>query len=105
METDKLQQVIDWIETEPCLQSESEFLDMGGKLRDMIEIYTSFITQIPELKNAGIEIDEETILQQVKNLNDAIEQKDLIELYDTLKYEVADTFRIYREIKTEMEQG
>lgn len=104
MGTDKLQQVIDWIETEPCLQSESEFLDMGEKLRDMIEIYTSLITQAPELKNAGIEIDEEIILQQVKNLNDAIEHKDMIELYDTMKYEVADTFRIYREIKTEMGQ-
>lgn len=59
---------------------------------------------MPELKSAGIEIDEEIILQQVKNLNDAIQHKDMIELYDTLKYEVADTFHIYREIKMEMEQ-
>lgn len=104
MGTDKMQQMIDWIETEPCLQSESEFLDMGEKIRDIIEIYTSLITQVPELKSAGIEIDEEIILQQVKNLNDAIQHKDMIELYDTLKYEVADTFHIYREIKMEMEQ-
>ena len=41
MGTDKIQQMIDWIETEPCLQSESEFLDMGEKIRDIIEIYTS----------------------------------------------------------------
>lgn len=104
MRTDKIQQIIDWIETEPCLQNESEFLDMGEKIGDIIEIYTNFIKELPEFKTAGIEIDEDIILQQVKNLNDAIQNRDLIELYDTLKYEVADTFRIYREIKMEKEQ-
>lgn len=104
MRTDKIQQIIDWIETEPCLQNESEFLDMGEKIGDIIEIYTNFIKELPEFKTVGIEIDEDIILQQVKNLNDAIQHKDLIELYDTLKYEVADTFHIYREIKMEKEQ-
>ena len=105
MGKDKIQQVINWIETEPYLQSESEFLDMGEKIGDIIEIYTSLIEELPKFKAAGIEIDEEIILQHVKNLNDAIQHKDMIELYDTLNYEVADTFRIYREIKMEMEQG
>ena len=105
MGKDKIQQVINWIETEPYLQSESEFLDMGEKIGDIIEIYTSLIEELPKFKAAGIEIDEEIIFQQVKNLNDAIQHKDMIELYDTLNYEVADTFRIYREIKMEMEQG
>lgn len=104
MKADKIQQVIDWIETEPCLQSESEFVDIGEKLEDIIIIYTDFIKQLPELKNIGIDIQEEIILQQVKNLNDAIQHKDLIELYDTLKYEVAATFEIYKEIQMEMEQ-
>ena len=103
MGTDKIQQIIDWIKTEQCLQSESEFLDMSEIIRDIIEIYTSLIEELPKFKAAGIEIDEEIILQQVKNLNDAIQHKDMIELYDTLKYEVEDTFQIYREIK--MEQG
>lgn len=105
MEADRIQQVIDWIETEPCLQSESEFLDMGNKLKDIIEIYADFIGQLPELKDAGLDIEDELVLQQVKNLNDAIQHKDLIELYDTLKYEVSDTFYIYKEIKMETEQG
>lgn len=104
MEIDKIQKVIDWIGTDPCLKSESEFLDMGDKLKDIIDIYTSFIGQLPALKGAGLDIDEEIILQQVKNLNDAIQHKDLIELYDTLKYEVENTFEIYKEIKIEMEQ-
>lgn len=105
MEADRIQQVIDWIETEPCLQSESEFPDMGNKLKDIIEIYSDFVGQIPQLKYEGLNIDEEIILQQVQNLNEAVQCKDLIKLYDTLKYEVADTFGIYKEIKMEMEQG
>lgn len=103
MEADKIQQVIDWIETEPCLQSESEFPDMGEKLKEIITIYTDFIGQLPKLKHAGLDIDDDLILQQVKNLNDAIQRKDMIELYDTLKYEVAATFDIYKEIQMEME--
>lgn len=102
MEVDKIQQVVDWIKTEPCVQSESEFPDMGEKLKDIIEIYTDFIGQLPELKQAGLDIDEKIILQQVKNLYEAVENKDLIELYDTLEYEVKDTFLIYYEIKMEM---
>lgn len=104
METDKIQQIIDWIESEPCLQAESEFLDIEGKLKDIVEIYRDFIRRLPELKNAGLNIDEEIILQQIKNLNDAIQYKDMIELYDTLKYEVADAFDIYKEIQMEREQ-
>ena len=53
MEADRIQQVIDWIETEPCLQSESEFPDMGNKLKDIIEIYSDFVEQIPQLKYEG----------------------------------------------------
>lgn len=105
MEADQIQQVIDWIEAEPCSQSESDFPDMGDKLKEIIAIYTDFIEQLPELKYVGLDIEDELILQQVKNLNDAIQHKDLIELYDTLKYEVADTFRIYKESKMELEQG
>lgn len=102
MEIDKIEQVIDWIDTEPCLQSESEFLDMGDKLKNIIDIYTDFIEQSPVLKKNGLDIDEGIILQQVKNLNEAIQHKDLIELYDTLKYEVKNTFQIYKEIKMEI---
>ena len=104
MKAEKIQHILDWIATEPCLKSETEFLDMGDYLKIIIEIYTNLLTQLPEFKNVGIYIDEEIILQQVKNLNDAIQHKDLIELYDTLKYEVADTFEIYKEIQMEMEQ-
>lgn len=105
METDKIQQVIDWIDTDPWLQSESEFVNMGDKLKDIIYIYTDLIGNLSNLKQIGIDIDEEIILQQVKNLNDAIQHKDLIELYDTLKYEVAETFQIYKEIKMEKDNG
>lgn len=104
MKADKIQQVINWIEAEPCLQSESKFIDIGEKLEDIINIYTDFIKKLPELKNIGINIEEEIILQQVKNLNDAIQYQDMIELYDTLKYEVVATFDIYKEIRTEMER-
>lgn len=104
METDKIQRIIDWIETEPCLQVESGFLDIEDNLKDIVEIYRDFIRRLPELKNAGLNIEEEIILQQIKNLNDAIQHKDMIELYDTLKYEVADAFDIYREIQMEREQ-
>ena len=104
MGIEKIQQTLDWIATEPCLKSETEFLDMGDQLKDIIEIYTNLLTQLPELKNAGIDIDEEILLQQVKNLNDAIQHKDMMELYDTLKYEVAETFDIYKKIQTERKQ-
>ena len=104
MEIKKIQHTLDWIATEPCLKSETEFLDMGDQLKNIIEIYTNLLTQLPEFKNAGINIDEKILLQQVKKLDDAIQHKDMIELYDTLKYEVAGTFDIYKKIQMEREQ-
>lgn len=103
MERRKIEEVIEKITQEACLSEEEAFPSLEGYIQDIVAIYMSLIEALPAYKEQGIDLPEEVILQQVKNLEEAIQHKDMIKLYDTLKFEVLDTFNLYREIQVGME--
>ena len=102
MSIEEIANVLEKIEREDCLNEEETFASLEGYLQEIISVYMALIGDLPEYKKMGIDLPEEVILQQVKNLDEAVQYHDLIKLYDTLKYEVQDTFNLYKEIKIEM---
>lgn len=102
MSIEEIAKVLEKIEREDCLNEEETFASLEGYLQEIISVYMALIGDLPEYKKMGIDLPEEVILQQVKNLDEAVQYHDLIKLYDTLKYEVQDTFNLYKEIKIEM---
>ena len=69
------------------------------------QYYQEFLELIPDLNEIGMEIDANKLVEQLRNLSDAIERKDKVLLFDTLYYEITDTMRLFNEIKEIMEQG
>lgn len=67
--------------------------------------YREFIELIPQLNDIGMEIDMKTLVNQIKTLSTALEKRDSVIIFDTLRYEVKDILRLYGEIKEIMEQG
>lgn len=104
MKSNEIEAVIRKIKAEACLSEEETFLSVEEYLTDMIGVYQTLLDKLPEYIDKGIDIPSDIILQQVKNLDEAVRRKDLIKLYDTLKYEVINTFELYREIQIEMGQ-
>lgn len=102
MEIHKVKEVIEKIQSEACVSEEETFRALEGYLPDIIAVYMALIEELPVYKQQGVELPEDVILQQVRNLEEAVQHKDMIKLYDTLKYEVLNTFEIYHELKTEM---
>lgn len=80
------------------------YIKMKDILVTITETYNEFIKIVPDLNNIGMEIDMEIILGQLRNMSEAIEKRDKVQLFDTLKYEVWSTLDLYREIRTIMEQ-
>lgn len=68
------------------------------------QYYQEFIVLIPNLNRIGLEIDANKMLEQLRQLSNAIERKDKVMLFDTLYYEITDTMNLFNEIKEIMEQ-
>lgn len=81
------------------------YSDLEKILPHIEKYYREFIELIPQLNNIGMEIDMKTLVNQIKTLSAALEKRDSIIIFDTLRYEVKDTLRLYDEIKEIMEQG
>lgn len=62
------------------------------------------ISEIPYYRQLGVDLPDDVILAQLNNLLEAFEQKDTIMLADSLKYELADTLEVYKEILTQLDQ-
>ncbi len=58
----------------------------------------SFLNNINYYNAKGENIQEEVIVEQLKRLLCGIEKNDPIMVADTLKYEIKESFRIYREL-------
>lgn len=98
-------EVIDKINTEIYDGNYGKAFIMAGKsLKDISEIMQDLINYIPVLKDCGIEIPLEVVMGQLNNLMDAYEHKDTMMLWDTLNYEIKDTFEYYIEIIKEFEK-
>lgn len=98
----ELATLINVIESETYLSEEYVFPRLEQYLKDLIAVYMQLIQDLPGLKARGIDLPEDVILQQVKNLDDAVAHKDMILLRDTMKYEVLNTLQVYREIQMGM---
>lgn len=73
-------------------------------LKYIQKYYEEFIELIPHLNKIGMSIDMMSVVGQIKTLSDALEKRDGVIVFDTLKYEVKDTLGLYGEIKEIMEQ-
>lgn len=102
MEINKIEAAIEKIKCEECLCEEETFSSIECYLQDVVEVYMALIEELSFFREAGIDLPEDVILQQVKNLEEAMLHKDVIKLYDTFKYEVLNTFEVYRDICLEM---
>lgn len=80
------------------------FIMIGESLKYISDIMQDFIQYIPIFKECGIDIPLEVVVGQLNNLMDAYEHKDTMMLWDTLNYEIKDTFEYYIEIKKEFEK-
>ena len=81
---------------------EHEFFG-GVELKRMGEhlekVYMDFLNLIPSLNKIGMNIDKNLVLGQISNLTEAIKRKDLVLLFDTLRYEILDTLHFYCEVR------
>lgn len=71
---------------------------LSGIIPDINKLYQDFINIIPKLNEIGFDISMEGIISQIKELSDAIENRDKVLMFDTLNYEVKDTLEFYDEI-------
>lgn len=98
MDTENLLKKIDSM-IQKIYQSENEiYKDLDESMPSVQQHYIKFLEMIPELQKEGIEIDSNIILQQLKNLSAAIENKDTVLLYDTLQFEVKPLLEVYQEV-------
>lgn len=65
---------------------------------ELNNVIMKLISEIPYYRQLGVDLPEKVILEQLNNLLVAFEQKDTIMLADSLKYELADTLEVYKEI-------
>lgn len=66
--------------------------------------YEEFISLLPDLNAIGINIKLERLVQDMRDISDAIEKKDKVLLFDTLNYRVKETLGWYMQIKNIMEE-
>ncbi len=103
-----IKEIINCIEklTEEMFRADINIYEkINGILSDVQREYGEFIALMPELNRIGMDMDADAAVAQLRNLSDAIEHRDTVQLYDTLKCEISDTLGVYAEIKNIMEQG
>lgn len=98
-------QKIENVNDEICFCEYSKaFGSVGELLKEISDIMQDLIEYIPIFKECGIDIPLEVVVGQLNNLMDAYEHKDTMMLWDTLNYEIKDTFEYYIEIIKEFEK-
>ena len=85
--------------------------NQGGNNRKIIEcikeinvVLQEFIQRIEEFRQYGVDIPEQVILEQMRNLMSGFESKDSVLLADTMDYEITNTILFYNDILTELEK-
>jgi hypothetical protein len=73
-------------------------------IKNLNGILKEFIGRIEEFLSYGVDIPEEVILTQMKNLMDGFENQDSVLLADTLEYEIKNTILFYNDILNELEK-
>lgn len=79
------------------------------KFNSLINELTNILSEILDGKEIfsrlEVKFPEEVIIQQINNLADAIENKDVILLTDTLNYEIKNTLLFYIDVINELEKN
>ena len=78
--------------------SDNSFEATVNMTKYISKIYEELIGLIPMLKEQGVDLPIDILIAQLKNYNQAIENKDVMMLTDSINYEVLDTVSLYREI-------
>lgn len=71
-------------------------------MKSLNEVLKEFIGRIDEFRGYGVEVPENIILTQMKNLMEGFEKGDSILLADTMEYEIRNTILFYNDILTEL---
>lgn len=76
--------------------------EISAIIPELNGIITKLLSEIPYYRQLGVDLPEDVIIAQLNNLLEAFEQKDIVMLADTLKYEISDTLQVYEEILTQL---
>lgn len=79
------------------------YKELSAVLGKLNEIIVSFVSIIPELNRQGLELSEDMIVRQLKNVVDGFEFHDNILLADSLEYEIMDSLGVYSEILAQIQ--
>jgi len=74
-----------------------EICEMFPKINQLL---LKLIGDRDRYKEIGIEVPQNILISQVKNFLDAFENKDVLMLADTMKYEIYEGLSYYRELLT-----
>lgn len=101
----KLQETVKKI-AEKLWQNESGVLKEVDRILPQLTMFLQEFLIVGEQMNAqGEDFPLEVLVQQVKNLDEAYREKDIIMLADTMEYEINNSMEVYIEILESMETG
>lgn len=83
---------------EQCLEHAAELLP------DMIHIFQELFA-MADRRQEGIEIPVDVLEQQLENFEHSYRQRDIVQLADTLEYEILESICFYIEILKSVEQN
>lgn len=73
-------------------------------MKEVNTILKEFIQRIEEFQSYGVEVPQDVILSQMRNLVEGFENRDRVLLADTLEYEIFNTILFYNDILKELEK-
>lgn len=99
------EQVIDMMDT--CIQNLWESSGAGNKeliscIKKLNLVLKEFTDRVPEFQKLGVDVPEDIILTQMKNLMTGFEKRDTVLLADTMEYEIKNTLLFYNDILKEL---
>ena len=92
------EQVIDMMDT--CIQNLWESTGAGNK--ELIGCIKKLNLVLKEFQKLGVDVPEDIILTQMKNLMTGFEKRDTVLLADTMEYEIKNTLLFYNDILKEL---
>jgi hypothetical protein len=90
--------------TDSMFEEEYKRYEKFQKLLPGIQRYITELIQLMAGLGAEGRNNIEKLMQQMRNLSEAIEKKDTVLLFDTVYYEIKDSLYLYQEILKDMER-
>lgn len=106
MNQDKIETTIKSVEGCANCLFKSNMNQVQGILGDMIQninaIYLHYINNAGKYKEYEIDIPVQVLLSQMQNLIDAIDNKDMMQMADSLWYEIREGLLFFKDIESEL---